>query len=112
MNREYVLIISAIIILVIVSITIVLKKLKKKVKKLSVSQSSEIVKALGGSDNIESYEAKVSRLNVFVVDSSLVDSALIKEITASGVSIVNNKVQIIMNNNAPIMEKILNDLRD
>ncbi len=107
MRTEYY-IIGALCLIVLIT---VFYKLSKKKSVLSETQTSEIVSFLGGADNILKYEAKISRLNVYVKDSSLVDIDAINEVTGCGVLLVNDKVQLILKEDTETMNNILNDLK-
>ncbi len=97
---------------IVIVIVIALFVIKKRVKKpIGESQTSAIIDALGGSDNIVKYEAKVSRLNVFVSDTTKVNIENIKTITNCGVLLVNDKVQIILKDDTKVVNEILNDLK-
>lgn len=110
MNIDYSIILIALFAIIAIIIAIVFIKKNKK-KPLSAVETSAIIDALGGSDNIVKYEEKVSRLNVFVDDTSKVNIEEIKSITNCGVLLVNDKVQIILKDDAKVMNEILNDLK-
>ncbi len=107
MNSNYLIIIG--ILLAVIAIIIVIFSKKKRV--LTTEDTSEIIIALGGSANIKDFEQKVSRINVYVNETALVDIERIKEITSSGILLVSNKVQIILNEDAQTMNNILKDLK-
>ncbi|MFV0424476.1 MAG: PTS transporter subunit EIIB [Bacilli bacterium] len=108
MSKEYIIIGIIILAIILIVITILAKS---KNKNLSEVETSAIVTALGGSKNIVSFEAKVSRLNVYIEDTSLVNIEEIRNITKCGVSLVNNKVQVILKDNVDVMNKLLSDLK-
>ncbi len=107
-NKFVIIAICAIIILTIILIIVFVKSKSKNI--LSIEHSSKIIDSLGGVDNINSFEKKVSRINVYVEDIKLVDSEAIKEISGCGILIVNDKVQIILKENANGFETVLVDL--
>ncbi len=109
MDTKYIiLIIGLVIILALLLLMFLLKKKKKPT--ISIEESSEIINALGGITNIQSYEAKVSRINIFVNDIDIVDADKIKAISGCGIILVNNKVQIILKDNVANFNDILTDL--
>lgn len=76
-------------------------------------QITNIVKALGGKDNIRNVNACYSRLRVDVSDVNSVDKDVFADrLEASGVSILGNNVQVIYGNKAvSIKEAVLAKLR-
>ncbi|WP_370519193.1 glucose PTS transporter subunit IIA [Erysipelothrix sp. HDW6A] len=72
-------------------------------------QISNIIKALGGKNNIKNVNACYSRLRVDVIDTSIVDKDIFAEqLEASGISVLGNNVQVIYGNQAvPIKEGVL-----
>lgn len=71
-------------------------KEKKETERLSEELASVIVKGLGGADNIVKVDNCYTRLRLIVKDSSLVDTALLKEETqANGVIIKGDNVQVV-----------------
>ena len=64
----------------------------------------EIIKNLGGKNNIQNVNACYSRLRVDVGDISLVNKAAFNRLGASGVTAVGNNVQVIYGNKAPAIK--------
>ncbi|MGX7197876.1 glucose PTS transporter subunit IIA [Enterococcus olivae] len=76
-------------------------------------QITNIIKALGGKENIKNVNACYSRLRVDVVDTAVVDKDIFAaELEASGVSVLGKNVQVIYGNKAVgIKEAVLANLR-
>ncbi|MCO8287247.1 glucose-specific PTS transporter subunit IIBC [Tetragenococcus halophilus] len=76
-------------------------------------QITNIIKALGGKENIRNVNACYSRLRVDVSDTGIVDKdAFADQLEASGVSVLGNNVQIIYGNKAVgIKEGVLANLK-
>lgn len=108
MNDKIIYVILGIIVFVVLCVLLTI--FRKKKSKLSVEHSSKIVELLGGRDNIRSFESKISRINIFVRDTSIVDSEAISDISGCGVLVVNDKVQIILKENTDAFASILVDL--
>lgn len=84
----------------------VAKEIKDTVDMGSEDLAVNIIKGLGGANNIKNVNACFSRLRVSVADPSLVDSNVFSErLNASGVSILGNNVQVIYGNIAPNIAK-------
>ncbi|MFV0499786.1 MAG: hypothetical protein ACK5NF_07190 [Bacilli bacterium] len=109
----YKLIILIFVILCVIIATFLILVRSRVIKKnnLNVQDASELMSSLGGKDNISNFESKISRLNVFVNDVSLVNVEIIRNITNAGVSVVNNKVQIVLNDDVEKMSMLLNELK-
>lgn len=58
--------------------------------------ASEIVQALGGSDNVQSVEGCITRLRLFINDPERIDEARLKSLGASGVIKKGKIVQVVM----------------
>lgn len=59
-------------------------------------RAADIVAGLGGKDNIESFEACITRLRVYTRDASKVDEAALKQAGAFGVVKVGNAIQVVV----------------
>ncbi len=105
--EKYIISISIIVVIAVITFIIVLKK-KKNI--MSMEKSNMLIDALGGRKNIKSFEEKVSRINIYVKDAEIVDSAQIKNIANCGVVVVNNKIQIILKENVKVFHDMLSDV--
>lgn len=74
-----------------------------------MSQAEQILKALGGADNIEDLEACITRLRVEVEDESLVDDAALKAAGAFGVVRASDAIQVVV---GPEADTIAEDIKD
>lgn len=82
-------------------------------KETIAEDSKEILKALGGKENIETLDACITRLRVSVRDISLVDKERIKSLGASGVLEVQGGIQAIFGAMAdPIKQQIAKIIED
>ncbi len=82
----------------------------KVVTKETLNETAvEVLKALGGSGNIEELDACITRLRVSVTDATKVDKDRMKALGASGVIEVQGGIQVIFGAMAdPIKERINN----
>lgn len=72
-------------------------------------RAEQIVKALGGADNIVEVEACITRLRTEVRDASKVDEAGLKAAGAHGVMKAGTAVQVIV---GPEADTIVSDMED
>lgn len=95
-------------------------RIKEETKKSAAAQTSydsdqitNIVKALGGKENIQNVNACYSRLRVDVADTAIVDKDIFADkLEASGISVLGKNVQVIYGNKAVgIKEAVLAKLR-
>lgn len=95
-------------------------RIKEETKKSAATQTSydsdqitNIVKALGGKENIQNVNACYSRLRVDVADTAIVDKDIFADkLEASGISVLGKNVQVIYGNKAVgIKEAVLAKLR-
>lgn len=95
----------------VVLFIIKLIRIDKKGKAASVEEVDELknklLEALGGSDNIISSNVEMSRVTIEVNDIELINGEILKEIGASGVLLVGNKVKCSFNENAKEVQKLL-----
>ena len=61
-----------------------------------MSQAEEILRGLGGTENIETIEPCITRLRVEVLDPDLVNDEELSEAGAFGVIQVGNTVQVVV----------------
>lgn len=101
---------GAIILLAIIAFIIALVKRAKKAKKIMPSKeeiNSEIVEAFGNG-NIKEVEMEMSRITVTVADVEAVNTERIKELGASGILLVGDKIKCSFKEN---VEEIYNQLK-
>ena len=101
---------GAIILLAIIAFIIALVKRAKKAKKVMSSKAevnSEIVEAFGNG-NIKEVEMEMSRITVTVADVEAVNTERIKELGASGILLVGDKIKCSFKEN---VEEIYNQLK-
>jgi len=74
-------------------------------------EANKLIEYLGGKDNIISYETNKSRFIVTLKDVSLVNKEGIQKIGAQGIVELDNKLKIILGENAKKIEKFIDDLK-
>ncbi|ERS34277.1 MAG: glucose PTS transporter subunit EIIB [Cutibacterium granulosum] len=77
-----------------------------------MSKAEQILRALGGDDNINDLEACITRLRVEVEDEELVDEEALKAAGAFGVVIQATSVQVVVGPEADTLAEDIEDLRD
>lgn len=77
-----------------------------------MSKAEQILRALGGDDNINDLEACITRLRVEVEDEELVDEETLKAAGAFGVVIQATSVQVVVGPEADTLAEDIEDLRD
>ncbi len=102
---EFIVLLAIIIIIGIIAYF----KLRKQEKGISVASSNDLISALGGVDNIVSCQNQVSRLNVIVKNIDVVETEKIMNLGAKGAFVSNDKVQIMLGDNA---KEITDKLRE
>lgn len=96
-----------IILAVLVIIAVAITKSKSKDFKIEVNK---LVAALGGKDNVESYEFNKSRFIVNLKNINIVNKETIQKMGAQGIVEIENQLKIIIGENAIELEKQINDL--
>ena len=94
------------VILLIIAISIV--RSKQADFKL---EANKLVEYLGGKDNIISFETNKSRFVVELKDINLVNKEGIQKIGAQGIVELDNKLKIILGEEAQKIEKFINQLK-
>ncbi len=74
-----------------------------------MTQAEQILKALGGADNIEDLEACITRLRVEVADQSVIDEVGLKAAGAFGVVRASDAIQVVV---GPEADTIAEDIKD
>lgn len=77
-----------------------------------MSKAEQILRALGGDDNINDLEVCITRLRVEVEDEELVDEEALKAAGAFGVVIQATSVQVVVGPEADTLAEDIEDLRD
>ena len=77
-----------------------------------MSKAEQILRALGGDDNINDLEACITRLRVEVEDEELVDEEGLKAAGSFGVVIQATSVQVVVGPEADTLAEDIEDLRD
>lgn len=106
--KNYGLIIGLIILGIIIVVAVVLlirNKTKSNNKKASNDLFNQIMEGLGGIANINSLEAKMSRLNVSLKDDSLLNIESLKSSGVSRVIKMSNKITLLIGNVASEIEE-------
>jgi len=75
-----------------------------------MSQAEDILKALGGKDNIIEIEPCITRLRCEVIDSSIVDEPALKAAGAHGVMRSGKLVQVIVGPQADVIAEDISEL--
>ena len=76
-----------------------------------MSKAEQILRALGGDDNINDLEACITRLRVEVEDEELVDEEALKAAGAFGVVQQGTSVQVVVGPEADTLAEDIEDLR-
>ena len=106
--KNYGLIIGLIILGIIIVVVVVLlirNKTKSNNKKASNDLFNQIMEGLGGIANINSLEAKMSRLNVSLKDDNLLNVESLKSSGVSRVIKMSNKITLLIGNVASEIEE-------
>lgn len=106
--KNYGLIIGLIILGIIIVVVVVLlirNKTKSNNKKASNDLFNQIMEGLGGIANINSLEAKMSRLNVSLKDDSLLNIESLKSSGVSRVIKMSSKITLLIGNMASEIEE-------
>lgn len=74
-----------------------------------MSKAEDIIKGLGGADNIEEVEGCITRLRTEVIDPSLVDQAALKKAGAIAVVAIGTGIQVIV---GPEADNLAQDIED
>ena len=100
---EYLIIFAILILISIIVIRIIKKDFTIKINKL--------IEYLGGKNNIINVESNMSRLNVKVKDTSVVNKDGIEKLGAKGIVEIDNELKIIIGPNSKQLKKYIKDLR-
>lgn len=97
-----------IILIILILISIIVIRINKKDFAVKINK---LVQYLGGKDNIISVEKNMSRLNVKVKDTSLVNKDAIEKMGAKGIVEIENELKIILGPNSGQIKKYIKDLK-
>lgn len=97
-----------IILIILILISIIVIRINKKDFAVKINK---LVQYLGGKDNIISTEKNMSRLNVKVKDTSLVNKDAIEKMGAKGIVEIDNELKIILGPNSGQIKKYIKDLK-
>ena len=103
-NYEYL-----IILLILILISIVIIRINKKDFTIKINK---LIEYLGGKDNILNVESNMSRLNIKVKDTSIVNKDAIEKLGAKGIVEIDNELKIIMGPNSKQLKKIISRCHD
>lgn len=76
------------------------KNKKKKNQNEKIERSQNVLLALGGEENILSIEAKESRLNIVLKDSSLLNEETLKSLGVSSIVRMSKKTTLVIGRDA------------
>ena len=94
------------VIMIIIAIAII--RAKKRDFQL---EANKLVELLGGKDNIENYEFNKSRFVVDLKDVSKANKEGIQKMGAQGIVEIDNKLKIILGEDARQIKKYINELK-
>ncbi len=97
-----------IILIILILISIIVIRINKKDFAVKINK---LVQYLGGKENIISVEKNMSRLNVKVKDTSLVNKDAIEKMGAKGIVEIENELKIILGPNSGQIKKYIKDLK-
>ena len=104
MNWEQYLIIIAILII----ISLIIIKMNRKDFAIEINK---LIQYLGGKDNIIDSQINLSRLEVTLKDTSLVNKEGIQKLGAKGIVEIDNELKIILGPNSKQLKKYMADLK-
>lgn len=76
-----------------------------------MSKASDILAALGGTENLQEIEPCTTRLRTELADPALVDETKLKHAGAHGVISAGNVVQVVVGLNAETLAEEIQELR-
>lgn len=98
--------------LIIIITSLIQAKKKKEFFSKRKEEDIKIVSLLGGQDNIISYKASGSRLNLTLKDYSLVNESELKEKGVSSLIKMQDKLILVIGEEAKEIEEYLNSLTE
>ena len=97
-----------IIFIVLIVISLIVIKINKKDFIIKINK---LIQYLGGKDNILEVNENMSRLNVRVKNSEIVDKDAIQKLGAKGIVEIDNELKIILGPNSKKLKKYIKDLK-
>ena len=97
-------------IIIVVALVIAIAIVRSKQADFKM-EANKLVGYLGGKDNIISYETNKSRFIVTLKDTSIVNKEGIQKIGAQGIVELDNKLKIILGEDAKKIEKFIDQLK-
>jgi len=97
-------------IIIVVALVIAIAIVRSKQADFKM-EANKLVGYLGGKDNIISYETNKSRFIVELKDVSIVNKEGIQKIGAQGIVELDNKLKIILGDDAKKIEKFIDQLK-
>lgn len=98
------------IIIIAVAVIIAIAVIRSKQADFKL-EANKLVEYLGGRDNILNYETNKSRFVVELKDISKVNKEGIQKIGAQGIVELDNKLKIILGEDAKKIEKFIDELK-
>ncbi|MDD3207444.1 MAG: PTS transporter subunit EIIB [Bacilli bacterium] len=80
---------------------------KSKKKDVVLSDGDAFLKALGGKANIDSYQAKSSRLVLVLKEKSLLDEEALKALGILSIIKMSNKITLVIDGSAEEVKKLI-----
>jgi len=103
MGWEYLIIALVLVVVALVAIKVSSKSFDEDMNNL--------VKYLGGKDNIIDCEVSVSRFKVTLKDVTLANKEGIQKLGAQGIVEIDNQLKIVFDKNARALKKYIKDMR-
>lgn len=97
-----------IILVILLLISAIVIKINKKDFTIKINK---LIEYLGGKDNILESNYNMSRLNVKVKDTSIVNKDAIEKLGAKGIVEIENELKIIIGSNSKQIKKYIKDLK-
>lgn len=103
-NYGWIIAIALVAIIAVVVVIILVKGRKVKKPVPQIAEKSKWVEALGGAENIISSEAYGSRLAVSLVDKSLMNKEVLKELGVTNFIEMSNKITLLLEDKAELVK--------
>lgn len=104
------LVVSIIAIVCIILFVIIRKNRNEKIITTRIDKTNQLIKLLGGFDNIVKHEFKGSRFKVELKDINVADKEAIQNLGATGIMEVNNTLQIILGKESQKLSEIVESI--
>ena len=98
-------------IIIVVILLIILLAVLKSVRKDAHLNMNKLVDYLGGMDNIIKTEVNLSRFNVTLKDTTIVNREGIQKLGARGIVEIDNQLKIVLGPESKQLKKYIDDLR-